>query len=88
MLLAAQHPQLHASCLSPGFIKTAIVQGWGAKKPPEEGTVSLRHCLLASALPSGSSGWFWGSDALRSPLHAPRNPGEPEYDGAEPDFSA
>ena len=84
MLLAAQHPALHASCLSPGFIATAIVKGYGATKSPEEGTVSLRHCLLAPDLPVGSSGWFWGSDAERSPLHALRNPGDPPYDGALP----
>ena len=31
---------------------------------------------------------FYGSDAKRSPLHFMRNPGEPPYDGAKPDFAA
>ena len=57
--------------------------GFGAKKPPEEGTVSLRHCLFAD-LPQDVSGWFWGSDAQRSPLHTMRNPGEPAFDGTLP----
>jgi len=83
MQLAQQHPALMCCCLSPGFIATAIVAGFGAKKQPEEGTVSLRHCLFAD-LPAAASGWFWGSDAQRSPLHVMRNPGEPMYDGSLP----
>lgn len=78
MLLAREHPKLLCSCLSPGFINTAIVSGFGATKPPEEGTVSLKHCLFGD-LPG--NGWFWGSDALRSPLNVLRNPGEPEFSG-------
>lgn len=76
MLLARENPQLVCSSLSPGFIDTAIVAGFGAKKTPYEGTVSLMHCLF-DALPG--SGFYYGSDALRSPLNKLRNPGEPEY---------
>ena len=61
-----------------GYIKTSMTAGMGATKPPSEGTVSLKKCLLEE-LPS--SGFFWGSDGLRSPLHYCRNPGEPEFDG-------
>ena len=27
-LLAKHHPQIYSSCLTPGFIDTAIVKGW------------------------------------------------------------
>ena len=83
MLLARSHPGLLISCVSPGFIDTAIVSGYGATKPPAQGTVSIHHCLFESL---GGSGWYFGSDAVRSPLHFLRNPGEPAYDGAPPAF--
>ena len=44
---APQHPALTISCVSPGFIDTAICAGFGATKPPSEGTVSIVHCLFA-----------------------------------------
>ena len=78
MLLAKQHPELLVSCLSPGFIETSMTKGMGASKSPEEGTVSMRHCLFEKL---DGNGWFYGSDALRSPLHFLRNPGEPPYKG-------
>lgn len=81
--MAKQHPTLKISCCTPGFINTAIVQGFGATKSPEEGTRSIRHCLFEEL---GGSGWYFGSDAVRSPLHFMRNPGEPEFDGVPPMF--
>mmetsp|Transcript_8608 Transcript_8608/g.25270 ORF Transcript_8608/g.25270 Transcript_8608/m.25270 type:complete len:294 (+) Transcript_8608:48-929(+) len=78
MVLAKTYPNLKSSCLSPGFIDTAIVKGFGAGKPPEEGTVSMRHCLFAEL---EGNGYYYGSDAVRSPLHYMRNPGEPAYKG-------
>mmetsp|Transcript_976 Transcript_976/g.1275 ORF Transcript_976/g.1275 Transcript_976/m.1275 type:complete len:291 (-) Transcript_976:193-1065(-) len=70
-------------CLSPGYIDTNLTKGFpGGKSPPSEGTVSIRHSLF-NAEPS-CNGWFYGSDALRSPLHTGRNPGEPEFDGIHP----
>jgi len=80
--LAACYPELVISCITPGFIDTAIVKGFGAKLKPEDGTVSIHKCLFSS-LPG--SGYFWGSDGKRSPLCKLRNPGEPEYAG-EPEF--
>lgn len=79
MALAKEHPNLKVNCLSPGFINTTITKGFGATKSPEEGTVSIRHCLFSAT----SSGWYYGSDALRSPLDYMRNPGEPEYQGPD-----
>jgi len=76
MILAKDFPNLLSSSMSPGFIDTAITKGFGASKSPEEGTVSLRHCLFA---PLEGNGWHYGSDGLRSPLDVLRNPGEPAY---------
>ena len=69
-----------AYCLSPGYIDTNIVSGFGGNKTPvEEGTVSIRYCLFEAG--KEETGWFFGSDAKRSPLHFLRNPGEPVFDG-------
>ena len=78
MELAQSHPNLMISIITPGYIMTAMTEGAGATKEPHEGTVSLKKALFHE-LPS--SGWFWGSDGLRSPCHYLRNPGEPEFDG-------
>jgi NAD(P)-dependent dehydrogenase (short-subunit alcohol dehydrogenase family) len=78
MLCARMHPEITSSCVSPGWIKTKLVGDSGATKRPEEGTVSIRHCLFQ---PLEGNGWYYGSDAVRSPLHFMRNPGEPAYDG-------
>jgi NAD(P)-dependent dehydrogenase (short-subunit alcohol dehydrogenase family) len=68
-----------AFCLSPGYIDTAITAGWAGGKPPEEGTVAIRRCLFEAG--KEESGWFFGSDGKRSPMHFLRNPGEPVFDG-------
>jgi len=81
--LAKLKPNLKISCCSPGYIDTAIVRGWGASKTPEEGTVSIKHCLFGEL---AGNGWYYGSDGIRSPLHFMRNPGEPAYDGVVPEF--
>jgi len=78
MILAREHPELKVNCITPGFIDTAMTAGFGASKPPEEGTVAIRHCLFAEL---EGNGRFYGSDALRSPVDRPRNPGEPAYTG-------
>lgn len=80
-LLAREFPSLVVSCVSPGFIQTQMTNGYGASKSPEEGTVSIRMCLFDTLT---SSGWYYGSDGVRSPYHFMRNPGEPEYDGINP----
>ena len=77
-LCANEHPTVLSSCVSPGWIATKLVAGSGATKLPEEGTLSIRHCLFQ---PLDGNGWYYGSDAVRSPLHFMRNPGEPAYDG-------
>jgi carbonyl reductase 1 len=81
MLLAKEHPNLTISCVSPGFIQTRLTEGYGATKTPEEGTVSIRHCLNK---PLEGNGWYYGSDAIRSPYHFTRDPGTEAYDGVPP----
>jgi NAD(P)-dependent dehydrogenase (short-subunit alcohol dehydrogenase family) len=78
MVWAKQHPGIVWSSISPGFIDTAIVAGFGAKLSPKEGTVSIRHCLFSELK---GNGFYYGSDAVRSPLSNTRNPGDPEYTG-------
>lgn len=81
MLLAKTHPTLKINCLSPGFIQTAMTQGKGATLQPEQGTVSLLHCLFGEL---EGNGRYYGSDGVRSPLHVMRSPGDPPYDGSDP----
>jgi len=76
MYLAKLYPAIVSSSCSPGFIATAMTKGYGAKLTPEQGTVSLRHCLFGKL---GGNGWYFGSDAKRSPLDKAREPGDPEY---------
>lgn len=82
MLLAKAYPNILTTTISPGFIDTAIVRGYGARKPPTEGTVSIRHCLFADRSRIGN-GYYYGSDGLRSPLTTTRDPGTPEFTGGE-----
>jgi len=81
MMLARDFAATNVSafCLTPGYIETAITAGWPGGKPVEEGTISIRHCLFEAG--KEESGWFFGSDAKRSPLHVMRNPGEQAFDG-------
>lgn len=79
---ARERPRLAVVSLSPGFIKTPMTQGYGAKLSPAQGCVSLLKCLFEPV----TSGFYYGSDGLRSPLTCTRDPGTPEYAGeAVPD---
>jgi NAD(P)-dependent dehydrogenase (short-subunit alcohol dehydrogenase family) len=84
-LLSRQHPDLVVNSVSPGLIKTEMsdAMSLNATKPPEEGAVPILHCLLSETVASSPQGRYYGSDGLRSPFHAQRNPGSPEYDGPE-----
>jgi len=84
MIQAKQNPGLTISSISPGFIATAMTKGYGAKLTPDQGTVAIKKCLFDDV----TSGFYYGSDGLRSPLTCTRDPGTPEYQGeAEPDAS-
>lgn len=81
---AKQYPNLLCTSLSPGFIQTNMTAGFGARLTPEQGTVSLMKCLFEDVV----SGYYYGSDGLRSPLTVTRDPGTPEYGGEDdPDAS-
>ena len=54
--LAPSRPRTRA--VSPGFIATGMTEGYGASKPPEEGTVSTLLALWAD--PHGQSGVLAG----------------------------
>lgn len=81
-LLARQYPQLLVSAITPGFINTQMTEGWGSSKGPEQGTLAMRKCLFETL--EHGSGWYYGSDGVRSQYHFMRNPGQPEYDGVNP----
>jgi NAD(P)-dependent dehydrogenase (short-subunit alcohol dehydrogenase family) len=70
------------SCITPGFIATKLVAGFGATKTPAEGTVAIRKCLFED-LPG--NGHYYGSDGMRSQLWKLRSPGDPEYTGGGDD---
>jgi len=79
LIQAKQYPNLKVVCLSPGFIDTPMTQGFGARLTPEQGCVSSLKCLLEPV----TSGFYYGSDGLRSPFTMTRDPGTPEYEGED-----
>ena len=84
IIQSCKFPNLVCTSLSPGFINTRMTSGAGARLTPEQGTVSLLKCLFGEVV----SGYYYGSDGLRSPLTVTRDPGTPEYEGeANPDPS-
>lgn len=70
---------------SPGFIATDMTRGFFVGKSPAEAgalptsaaTKVLTHLLLGEG--GRTNGWYYGSDAKRSPLDRYRSPGDPEY---------
>jgi hypothetical protein len=55
--------------------------------PASEGAVAPLFLALQKNLPTpAGNGWYYGSDAKRSPLHKYREPGTPEYDGSLPEY--
>jgi len=84
LIQAKSYPNLTVTSLSPGFIDTPMTKGFGAKLTPEQGCLSTIKCLFEPV----TSGHYYGSDGLRSPLTVTRDPGMPEYEGEEnPDAS-
>jgi NAD(P)-dependent dehydrogenase (short-subunit alcohol dehydrogenase family) len=79
MIQAKMYPNLKCTSLSPGFIATAMTQGFGARLTAEQGTVSYMRCIFGDVV----SGYYYGSDGLRSPLTVTRDPGTPEYQGED-----
>ena len=62
-----------------------MTKGYGAKLTPEQGCLSSLKCLFGQTV---KSGYYYGSDGLRSSLTVSWDPGTPEYQGeADPDAS-
>lgn len=86
--LARENPDLRVNACTPGFIETDMTRPMAERqgkdprevgmKPPEEGTTAQMFLLFGE--PEGS-GWYFGSDAERSPLDRYRSPGDPPYTG-------
>jgi NAD(P)-dependent dehydrogenase (short-subunit alcohol dehydrogenase family) len=86
--LARAHPGRTINACTPGFIETdmtrpmADARGANPKdlgmRSPAEGTRATMHLLFDDV---GGTGWFFGSDAERSPLDRYRSPGDPPYRG-------
>ena len=79
LIQAKSYPNLKITSLTPGFIDTPMTKGLGSKLRPEQGTLSITHCLFEAVV----SGCYYGPDGLRSPLTVYRDPGTPEYEGEE-----
>ena len=84
--LARENPNLTINACTPGYIETdltrPVAEARGLEpedmgmKPPEKGTKAALHLLFGEP---GGSGWYFGSDAQRSPLDRYRSPGDPPY---------
>ena len=88
IFLARQHPNIKVNACTPGFIETDMTRHMavsGGKTPaemgmlsPEEGTSASLFLLMGNP---EASGYYYGSDCLRSPLDRYRSPGDPPYNG-------
>lgn len=88
MSLAREYPKRTINACTPGYIATDLTlphakarsmdpAAMGMKTPREGARASIQ--LLFGE--PGGSGWYFGSDAQRSPLDRYRSPGDPPYDG-------
>jgi NAD(P)-dependent dehydrogenase (short-subunit alcohol dehydrogenase family) len=88
MDLARNHPNLVINACTPGFIETDLTRPFAedkgvspeemGMKKPDQGTKATLHLLFDHV---GGSGWYFGSDAERSPIDRYRSPGDPPYTG-------
>ena len=79
MLIARENPDVSVNSCTPGFIATDLTANMGATLPPEAGTRAPLYCLFDPAA-GVASGWYYGSDAVRSPLDRYRAPGDAPYE--------
>ncbi len=87
--LARRHPALVINACTPGYIETDLTRPTAVAcgrtprelgmKAPREGTRAALHLLFGAV---GGTGWYFGSDAERSPMDRYRSPGDPPYTGA------
>jgi NAD(P)-dependent dehydrogenase (short-subunit alcohol dehydrogenase family) len=75
---------LMINAVSPGYIATELMAGYGATNPPSKGAVPLCFLMMDEEfIPNSPNGRYYGSDCVRSPLHTYRDPGDPPYDDDE-----
>mmetsp|Transcript_1003 Transcript_1003/g.1889 ORF Transcript_1003/g.1889 Transcript_1003/m.1889 type:complete len:313 (-) Transcript_1003:105-1043(-) len=79
LIHAKAYPNLKVVALSPGFIDTPMTKGFNAQLSPEQGCVSSLVCLFSDV----TSGYYYGSDGVRSPFTMTRDPGMPVYEGED-----
>jgi len=94
--LGKRFPHITSTSCSPGFIETDLTRGFATrsgKTPQEMGMLTVEmgaRCPVylmtgdLASLPGFTSGWYFGSDSLRSPLHKYRSPGTAAYGGEFP----
>ncbi len=58
---------------------TDLTRGMGATKTPEQSQCHVAPLFLLFGDDVPSTGWYFGSDAVRSPLDRYRGPGDPPY---------
>lgn len=88
MVQARLYPNLKINACTPGFIETDMTRPMAARhgrtpaemgmKSANEGTYSSIFLLTEKSV---GSGFYFGSDCLRSPMDRYRSPGDPEYKG-------
>ncbi|KAL1514692.1 hypothetical protein AB1Y20_003779 [Prymnesium parvum] len=83
MIQAAAHPNLQINSCSPGYILTDLTRGMGATNTPENSNCHVAPLFLLFGEPESPPGvaYYYGSDAVRSPLYKYRGPGDPPYLG-------
>eukprot|EP00510_Aplanochytrium_minuta_P004092 CAMPEP_0184025262 /NCGR_PEP_ID=MMETSP0954-20121128/12684_1 /TAXON_ID=627963 /ORGANISM="Aplanochytrium sp, Strain PBS07" /LENGTH=296 /DNA_ID=CAMNT_0026308969 /DNA_START=79 /DNA_END=969 /DNA_ORIENTATION=- len=83
MLLAKEYPAMKINACTPGFIATDLtLKHFGesdSMKTPDEGAIAPLFLLTSDNLEG--NGYYYGSDAVRSPLDKYRGPGDPAYTG-------
>ena len=95
--LARKHPNLLINSCTPGFIETDLTRpmaeragkspGEMGMKSTDQGTVAAVFLMMSdlqAEIPDYQSGRYYGSDAVWSPVHKYRSPGDPPYDGSYP----
>lgn len=80
MNLAEAHPRVTIATCSPGYVLTDLTAGMGATKKPAASNCHVAPLFLLFD-DAATAGWYYGSDAVRSPLDRYRGPGDPPYRG-------
>ena len=91
--MSRKYPGLLINACAPGWIATDLTKGYAEKsgkspaemgmKSTDDGAKAAVYLMMAD-LEAEETGRFYGSDAVRSPLHKYRSPGTPAYAGEFP----